>query len=51
MLCSLLCYLSVLQVLLHVFKVVVQGSLLAVEGSESFSGFVTEGNLLTMGVE
>ena len=40
-----------LQVSLHVFKVVVLGSFLAVEAGESLSGFVTKGNLMAIGVE
>ena len=40
-----------LQVLLHMFKVVMFWSLLAVEGGVLLAGFLTEGNLLAIGAE
>ena len=54
MLCNLTtmtCYLFMLHVHLDVFKVVVSGSQLTVEGGEMISGFVTERNLLAIGVK
>ena len=44
-------YLIMLQVLLHVFKVVELGSFLVVEDGVLLAGFVTESNLLASGVE
>ena len=44
-------YLFVLQVPLHMFKVVVFWPLLTVDGSIFNSGFVTEGNLIAIGVK
>lgn len=44
-------YLSVLQVLLYVFKVVALGSLFVIHGGELLSGFVAEGNLIAIFVE
>ena len=44
-------YLIMLQVLLYVFKVVIEGSFLVVEGGVLLSGFLTKGDLTAIGIE
>ena len=41
-------YLIMLQFLFHVFKVVIQGSFLMVEGGVLLSGFLTKGDLVAI---
>ena len=48
---ALASYLFMLQVFLHVFKVVVSGSLIAFESGESLSGFLTESNHISVAVK
>ena len=48
---SSISYLFILQVLFHVFKVVVSWSLVAIEVGELLSSFVTESNLFAIGIE